>query len=130
VRKAILKQNEDDLRAKMKTSSKLRSSEMIKEKCEIKPYIKNLSVIDARHIFKKRSSMTQFVKMNYMSEIRYMKDLWRCDSCQTSIDNMNHVLCCPSYSELRAGKDLDNDTDMASYLHDVMLIRSRLDIQK
>ena len=74
--------------------------------------------------------MTQFVKMNYMSEIRYMKDLWRCDSCQTSIDNMNHVLCCPSYSELRAGKDLDNDTDMASYLHDVMLIRSRLDIQK
>ena len=32
--------------------------------------------------------MTQFVKMNFMSEIRYMKDLWWCDSCQTSIDNI------------------------------------------
>jgi hypothetical protein len=116
----------------MKTSSKLRSSEMIEEKCEIKPYIKNLSVNNARHIFKKRSSssMTQYVKMNFMSEIRFMKDLWRCDSCQKSIDNMNHVLWCPSYSEMRAGKDLDNDTDMASYLHDVMLIRSKLEIQR
>ena len=74
--------------------------------------------------------MTQYVKMNFMGEIKYMKDLWRCDSCQTKIDNINHVLCFPSYIELRAGKDMDNDTDMASYRHDVMLIRSKLDIQK
>ena len=80
-----MKHNEDDLRAKMKTSSKPRSSEMITEKCEIKPCIKNLSVNNARHIFKKRTSMTQFVKMNFVSEIRYKKDLWQCDSCQTSI---------------------------------------------
>ena len=128
VRKAILRHNEDDLRAKMKTSSKLRSSKMIKEKCDVKPYVKNMSVNNARHIFKKRTSMTQYVKMNFMGEIKYMKDLWRCDSCQTKIDNMNHVLCFPSYIELRAGKDMDNDSDMASYLHDVMLIRSKLDI--
>ena len=55
--------------------------------------------------------MTQYVKMNYMSEIQYMKDLWQCDSCQTR-------------------PDLNDDLDMATYLHDVMLIRSKLDIQK
>ena len=55
---------------------------------------------------------------------------WRCDSCQTNIDTMNHVLWCPSYSELRSGKDLHDDQDVANYLHDVMLIRSKLDIQK
>ena len=75
-------------------------------------------------------SMTRLVKMNYMSELRYIKDLWMCDSCQTKIDSMKHVLWCPSYSELRAGKNMDDDHDLARYLHDVMLIRSKLDIQK
>ena len=130
VRKAIEKYNEDDLRKKMKAFSKLKNSEMIKEHCQTKPYVKNLSVTNARHIFKKRASMTQYVKMNYMSEVRYLKNLWRCDSCQTNIDTMNHVLWCPSYSELRSGKDLHDDQDVANYLHDVMLIRSKLDIQK
>ena len=40
VKKAIMKHNEDDLRNKMKSSSKLRESEMIKESCEAKEYVK------------------------------------------------------------------------------------------
>ena len=130
VKKAIIKANEDDLRIKMISSSKLRTSDMIQEECITKPYVKNLTVTNARHVFKKRTSMTQYVKMNYMNETRYMKDLWKCDSCQTSIDSMSHVLWCPSYSELRTGKDMKNDQDMATYLHNVMLIRSKLEIQK
>jgi hypothetical protein len=59
VREAITKHNEGDLRAKMNTSSKLKKSDMINEKCELKPYVKNLSVNDARHIFKKWASMTR-----------------------------------------------------------------------
>ena len=106
-------------------SSKLKNSEMYNEKCELKSYLKDLSVNDARHIFKKRSSMTQFVKMNYMSDLKYASDLWRCDSCQTSIDSMGHVMWCPSYSDLGADKDMDDDRDVARYLHDVMHIRSK-----
>ena len=75
VREAISKYNEKDLRIKMMSSSKLRSSDMINEKCELKPYLKNLSVTDARHIFKKRASMTQFVKMNYMNEFKNIRSL-------------------------------------------------------
>ena len=130
VKSAIYKENEKDLKTKMKEMEKLKESDMIKEKCETKPYIKNLSVTDAINIFKKRASMTRLVKMNYMSELRYIKDLWMCDSCQTKIDSMKHVLWCPSYSELRAGKNMDDDHDLARYLHDVMLTRSKLNIQK
>ena len=75
VKSAIYKENEKDLKTKMKEMEKLKESDMIKEKCETKPYITNLSVTDAINIFKKRVSMTRHVKRNYMSELRYIKDL-------------------------------------------------------
>ena len=130
VKKAILTKNEEDLRRKMLKLEKLKNGELVNEKCERKEYIKNLSVNDARHIFKKKTCMTRFVKMNYMSDVQNMKDVWQCDSCQTCIDSMNHVMWCPSYSELRKDKNLDDDLDLARYLHDVMLIRSKLNLQK
>ena len=42
---------------------------------------------------------------------------------------MSHVLWCPSYVELRKDKDMNDDLDLARYLHDVMMIRSKLNIQ-
>ena len=44
VKKAIIKANEDELRRKMMSSSKLRTSDMIQEECITKPYVKNLTV--------------------------------------------------------------------------------------
>ena len=43
---------------------------------------------------------------------------------------MSHVLWCPSYSELRLNRNLDEDKDLARYLHEVMLIRTKLNIKK
>ena len=126
----MAKANEVDLRCKMAKYEKLRNSELIDETFETKPYIKNLTVYSARMIFKKRVSMMQYVKMNYMSDLRYVKSMWLCDSCQKSIDSMNHVLWCESYRELREGKDLKDDKDLASYLHDVFRIRSKLEIDR
>lgn len=74
--------------------------------------------------------MLQNVKMNYMSDFRNVQSMWSCSSCQISIDSMGHVLWCPSYQELRIGKDLKNDKDLAKYLHDVLVIRSNLEIDK
>ena len=70
----------------------------------------------------------QHVKMNYMSDVKNMTSLWLCDSCQASVDSMGHVLWCPSYQALRSGKDLECDKDLAKYLHDVLMIRNKLDI--
>ena len=92
--------------------------------------MKNLNVMDARIIFKKRSSMMQHVKFNYMNDARNMKSLWQCNSCQTNIDSMDHVLWCPSYKELRWEKNLENDKDLANYLHDVFQIRNKLEMEK
>jgi hypothetical protein len=87
-------------------------------------------VTDAGTIFKKRASMIRHVKMNYMNEAQYVKDLWMCDICLTQIDSMHHILWCPSYRELRIDKNMDNDRDMARYLHDVIEIRSKLEIRR
>ena len=122
--------NEDDLRKKIMKMEKLKNGDMVKEKCERKDYVKSLSVNDARNIFLKNTCMTRYVKMNYMSDFKYVKELWQCDSCQRNIDSMNHVMWCPSYRELRENRNLDDDKDLARYLHDVMAIRSKLNIQK
>ena len=50
IKKAILKENEEDLKKKMLKLDKLKKGEMMKGKCEWKEYIKTLSVGDARHI--------------------------------------------------------------------------------
>ena len=75
VKAAIKKENEDDLRTKMMSLEKLNRSELMKEKCEVKDYVRQLSAHDARTIFLKRTSMTRYVKMNYMHDIEYMKDM-------------------------------------------------------
>ena len=112
----------------MMSYEKLKKSELMHEEFGTKQQLDNLTVCNARTIFKKRTSMTRYVKMNYMSDIRNIKSVWQCDSCQSSIDSMGHVLWCPSYNQLRLGKDLKNDQDLAKYLHDVLLIRSKLNI--
>ena len=129
VKKAVVKENEETLKKRMSNYEKLKNSELISEEFGLKDYVKKLDVHKARIIFKKRSSMTQYVKMNYMSDVSNIKTCWQCQSCSSSIDSMGHVLRCPSYQELREGKDLDCDRDLAKYLHDVFLIRSKLDIE-
>ena len=61
VKKAILKENEDDLRKKIMKMEKLKNGEIVKGKCERKDYVKNLSVNDARQIFLKNTCMTRYV---------------------------------------------------------------------
>ena len=130
VKKALREANSKDLRTKMLKYEKLKNSELVSEDFGTKSYVKTLSVRDARVIFKKRVSMTQHVKMNYMSDLRYAKSMWLCDSCETSIDSMNHVLWCVSYREIRAGKNLQNDRDLANYLHEVFKIRSNMEVKR
>jgi hypothetical protein len=128
IKDKILKQNEAELRIKMMSLEKLKNSKLVTEKFGVRPYVKTLSVYEARSIFKERTSMMQHVKMNYMSDVKNMTSLWLCDSCQASVDSMGHVLWCPSYQALRSGKDLECDKDLAKYLHDVLMIRNKLDI--
>ena len=70
------------------------------------------------------------VKFNYKNDKQNRQELWRCDSCQTAIDTQSHILWCPSYKELRSGKDINNDRDLVNYIQNVMKIREQLNILK
>ena len=52
------------------------------------------------------------VKWNYKSDPQNMRDLWRCDSCKSNIETQKHILWCPAYVDLRAGKNLKEDKDL------------------
>ena len=62
--------------------------------------------------------------MNYKSDPKYMRDMWKCNYCGR-IDSESHILFCELFKDLRNGKDLENDKDLATYLFKVNLISKR-----
>ena len=99
------------------------------ENFEIKAYFKEMNLSDARINFKLRTHMFD-VKFNYKNDKKFASELWRCDSCQTSIESQNHVLWCPAYQELREGKNINNDKDLINYMQKVITIREKLKLTK
>ena len=99
------------------------------ESFETKEYLKKMNIADARVNFKLRSQMVD-VKFNYKHDPRYTKDLWKCDSCESAIESQSHILWCPSYSDLRVGKNINNDQDLVNYIKQVMKIRDNLRLTK
>ena len=69
-------------------------------------------------------------KMNFMNDPAYKAEMWRCNSCETCIDSQSHILYCPAYKELREGKSLTSDEDIVNYFREVMIIRTKLDLNK
>ena len=69
-------------------------------------------------------------KWNYKNDTGYKEDLWVCNSCQSAIDTMSHVLICPAYQPLRENKSMDNDSDVVAYLVAVNRIRAKLGLRR
>ena len=88
-----------------------------------------LGLRDTRIKFKLRSHMFD-VKWNYKNNPKFSHDLWRCDSCQSNIETQNHILWWLAYSELRNGKDINQDQDLIEYMKQVLKIRDKLNITK
>ena len=113
----------------MNNLDKLVGSKMSDESFKTKEYLKTMSLENARVKFKIRTEML-IVKFNYKHLPQNQKTLWKCESCQTSIDTQSHIMWCPAYSELRIGKDINSDADLIEYVKKVMQIRERLNIIK
>ena len=69
-------------------------------------------------------------KMNFKNKPEYKAENYMCDSCETEIDHSSHVLFCHAYSELRQGKNLNNNSDICEYLQKVLKIRTNLRLQR
>ena len=60
--------------------------------------MKNLSVFEARTIFKHKTSMTRYIKLNYKGVKKYKAEGWKCEECQ-NLDSEEHLLWCKGYEE-------------------------------
>ena len=94
---------------------------MATEIFEMKTYITDMTLIDARTLFRIRSNMTN-VKMNQVSDKKNAKTLWKCNECG-NIDTQSHILWCPYFAPIRDGKSVDNDSDLVDYFKEVFKIR-------
>ena len=62
------------------------------------------------------------VKFNMKNRKDFAADLWACTGCG-AVDTFLHLKWCPTYAELREGKDLDEDKDLVAYITSVMRLR-------
>ena len=128
VKKAVETKNTEELKEKIEGYSKLEELKT-ETKCEMKPYLKELSMKDARMKYRLRTNSFD-CKMNQSSDPKNTASLWKCDSCMVNIDTQSHVLWCPAYAKLREGKSMDCDQDVLDYFHKVMVIRQKLKLRK
>ena len=121
VREAIQRKSEEDVQASFSSFSKLTDKGFEKENLQLKNYIQEMSLRQARTNFRIRSNMIR-TKMNMKSSPKFASDLWKCDDC-LSLDSQSHIMWCPAYAPLREGKSLKSDTDLVEYFQAVIKLR-------
>lgn len=124
IKEAIKEKNEKDLREKIEKSSKVNGFK--EEDYEMKNYLKEMKMSDARVHFRVRTRMIR-CKMNQPSDPINKATLWQCTGCG-NVDTQSHILYCPAYQELREGKSLSSDEDIVHYFRKVMSIREELQL--
>ena len=127
ITRSIAQGNKSELVKEMEKSSKIK--DLVYEEYGRKEYLENYNITEARIKFSQRSGMFP-CKINYRSDPSFKDELWTCDSCESAIDTMSHVMICPAYQQLREEKDINSDKDMVEYLVSVARIRSNLGIRR
>ena len=127
VRNACKKKNEEDLIRQISTYKKM--SALRDELTKGNKYFYTETLKNARTIFRFRVEMFE-AKINFKQKSEYKKEKYLCDSCESEIDENTHVLFCPSYSDLREEKNLQNDAHVAEYLQKVLEIRTKLRLNR
>ena len=108
---------------------KIDIEKLSKDDFEMKTYLKELKVDDARLRFKIVSHMTPSVQMNFPSDCLFTNTLWACEGCKSESDvglrdTQHHILICEAYADYRTGKDFSNDKDLVDYYREVLKHRT------
>ena len=119
--------NRQELIKEMRKLSKVKH--LVGEEFARKEYLDNRDITQVRTKFSERCSMF-YCKMNYQNDPVFKEECWTCDSCQSAIDDMAHVMVCAAYQPLRADKDMDSDSDIVEYLVAVSKIRGKLGLRR
>ena len=78
-----------------------------------------MSTLDARLKFSLRSRMTKTVQTNFKGDPIFTKNKWLCVDCG-KVDTQEHIMVSQKYSNLRSGKNLENDDDLVNYFKNVI----------
>ena len=81
--------NQLELAKEMSKLSKVKH--LVGEEFEKKGYLENRNIAQARVKFSERVNMF-YCKMNYRNDPVFKEQCWTCDSCQSAIDYMSHVM--------------------------------------
>ena len=119
--------NDEEIKSEMNNFKKM--DLMRKEPKKKNDYIKKENIPHGRILFKHRRNMYKS-KLNLKNDPTFRKEGYLCDSCMSKEDDNLHVLFCDSYRDLRQGKSLLNDKDLATYLLQVLNIRKKLSWNK
>ena len=122
VKASIREENEKEVKTAVLSYKKLKNRKITVESLGMKKYMETLSVYESRTIFKHKTSMPQFVKLNYKGTKRYREEGWKCDEC-SNLDSEDHLLWCSGYEHMRENLDLENEKDLSKYLHRIYLKR-------
>ena len=122
IKEAVEKNNGKELKGDMERYEKLEV--MKKEDYEQKDYLSNLSLEQARTLFRVRTR-TIPCKFNQSSDRGNRESLWQCRACGY-VETQTHIMHCPAYKDLREGKSLDSDEDIAEYFGKVLKLREKL----
>ena len=124
IKEAVEKKNGMELKERINKLDKLEA--MKEEKYEQRDYLSKLSLENARMLFRVRTKTVK-CKMNQSSEPQNKNSLWKCSACGY-VETQTHILHCPAYQELRDGKSLESDEDLAVYFRDVLKLRDSNDL--
>ena len=113
VRNKVKKYSEDRLTSQFSEYSKLRGGPLVGGGLEVKQYIKELKMHEARTMFLIRTQMMP-VKLNMKNNPRFDAEKWKCDVCKM-LDSQSHILWCQFFAPLIEGKDVANDRDLVEY---------------
>ena len=123
VKSRIKMSAEIELKEQIKTYKKLENIDVENEAFEPKAYLTELNLSQARIKFKLRNRMLE-IKNNFKGE--HIKTNLLCLACQTSLETQDHILFCPSYSDLRQDMDIHCDKNLVDYIREVMKLRDKI----
>ena len=102
---------------------KSKVQDLVSENCSLKSYFTEKSLSAARDLFRIRTNMNK-LKGNFKHDKRN-PDV-RCVACGQAEEINSHVVDCAEYADLKVGKDLSINKDLALFFKDVMDRRDKI----